>query len=154
MSTLLPHMVLGGKTLDQIAVDRFVGRGVYLNVGKNISTELVRKADIQEGDIVLFHTGMSDVYDKPEYYDRYPAISEEIAHYLVAKRVKMVGVDMCSIDHEPFPAHRILLRKEVLIIENLTNLTVLGGKQFRLYASPLKLQIDGAPARVTAEILE
>lgn len=148
------HMVLGGKTLDQIAVDRFVGRGVYLNVGKNISTELVRKADIQEGDIVLFHTGMSDVYDKPEYYDRYPAISEEIAHYLVAKRVKMVGVDMCSIDHEPFPAHRILLRKEVLIIENLTNLTVLGGKQFRLYASPLKLQIDGAPARVTAEILE
>ncbi len=95
---------------------------------------------------------MSDVYYKPEYYDNYPAISENIGNYLVKKKVKMVGVDMCSIDHEPFPVHKILLKRNILIIENLTNLGALEGKSFKVYAFPIKLQIDGAPARVIAEV--
>lgn len=112
----------------------------------------IQRADIQEGDIVLFHTGMSETYYDSSYYENYPGIQEDIAAYMVDKKVKMVGVDMCSVDHPPFPVHRILLGSETLIIENLTNLGELEGKEFRVHAFPIKLQIDGAPVRVVAEI--
>lgn len=147
------HMLEDGKSLDQMPIDQFVGHGRYIKVqDKKFSLADVESADIKAGDIVLFHTGMSDVYFGPAYYDAYPAIPEDVANYLVKKKVKMVGVDMCSVDHEPFSVHKILLSAEVLIIENLTNLGALAGKDFTVYALPLKLQVDGAPARVIAEV--
>lgn len=146
------HMVSGGQTLNLIPPGRFTGRGIYIPVGRKFNLEKVKKANLRKGDIVLFHTGMSGVYHKPDYYNNYPAISEEIAKFLVGKKVKMVGVDMCSVDHEPFPVHKILLKKGILIIENLTNLKALKNKKFKVYAFPLKLVLDGSPTRVIAEI--
>jgi kynurenine formamidase len=40
-----------------------------------------------------------------------------------------------------------------LIIENLTNLSQLQGKDFTVYALPLKLDVDGAPTRAIAEVI-
>jgi kynurenine formamidase len=94
---------------------------------------------------------MHTVYHEPAYYNDYPAITEDMAQYLIEKKVKMVGVDMCSVDHEPFPVHKILLDKGILIIENLTNLFPLQGKEFIVRAFPLRLDIDASPARVIAE---
>jgi arylformamidase len=147
------HMLADGKTLDQYPVERFVGRGRYIKVdNKSFDLAKIKSTDLQAGDIVLFHTGMSDVYNEPAYYDDYPAIPKEVAEYLVEKQIKMVGVDTCSVDHEPFDVHKILLGGNVLIIENLTNLRQLVNKDFTVYALPIKLQIDGAPARVIAEV--
>lgn len=146
------HMISRTKSLDQISVDRLIGNGIYIKVNGKFNFEKIRKAPIKKDDIVIFHTGMSDVYYKPDYYNKYPAITEEIANYLVKKKIKMVGVDMCSVDHEPFPVHRILLKNNILIIENLTNLAKLASQKFTVYAFPIKLQIDGAPARVVAEV--
>ncbi len=147
------HMVEGGKTLDQIQIEQFIGRGRLIKLeNKTFSLEAVKLAGIDMSDIVLFHSGMSDIYGKDEYYSNRPEMSEEIAHYLVDKKVKMIGVDMCSPDDKPFPVHGILLSAGVLIIENLTNLAGLEGKEFTVYALPIKLQLDGAPARVIAEV--
>lgn len=148
------HMVKDGRTLDQIPLEQFIGRGRIIKVenGK-FDLEKVKQADIQAGDIVLFHTSMSNhYYDLSYYADDRPKMSEEVANYLVDKKVKIIGVDMCSPDIEPFPVHRILLGANVLIIENLTNLEQLAGKEFTVYALPIKLALDGAPARVIAEI--
>ncbi len=149
------HMIVGGKTLDQFPVDAFVGRGrLIVLIDKTYDIGQVRAADIQAGDVVLFRTGMSDLSGEPSYFSDYPAISEEIAQFLVEKRVKMVGVDACGPDHDPFPVHKILLGADVLILENLTNLKTLEGKDFTVFALPLALEDDGAPARVIAEIKE
>jgi arylformamidase len=148
------HMIEGGKTLADLDISNFAGRGVYIKLrDKKFDLEQVRSAGIKADDIVLFHTGMSDVYnDAKTYYEEYPGIPEDIANYLVEQKVKMVGVDMCSVDHEPFAVHKILLGGNVLIIENLTNLTELEGKEFEVFALPIKLEVDGAPARVIAKL--
>lgn len=147
------HMIDGGKTIDQFPLDKFVARGVYIKVeNKKFDLEKLRNIDIREGDIILFHTGMSDLYGQSEYFDESPEIPEEIAKYLVDKKISMVGMDMCSPDKPPFNTHKILLGGDVLIIENLTNLSELEGKQFTVHALPLKLQIDASPSRVTAII--
>lgn len=148
------HMLEDGKSLNQVPVEQFIGNGRLVDV-TGCDFEAVKSADIQTGDIVLFRTGMSDKYHDKIYFEDYPAMSEEVAKYLVESKIKMVGVDTCSVDNqEGFPIHKILLAGNVLIIENLTNLNQLTGKNFKVYALPLNLQIDGSPARVIAEIIE
>jgi arylformamidase len=146
------HMLEGGASLEQISLEQFVGKGRIIAVnGKGF--DAVKDSGVQEGDIVLFHTGMSDKYNEAAYFEDYPAMSEEVARYLVEARVKMVGVDMCSVDNKDgFPIHKILLSGNVLIIENLTNLGQLADKDFTIYALPIKLPLDGAPSRVIAEV--
>lgn len=148
------HMLEGGKSLHQIPIDNFIGTGRLVEV---LGTEfdIVKAAGINEGDIVLFRTGMSDKYHEAIYFEQYPAMSKEVAHYLVGAKVKMVGVDTCSVDNQDgFPVHKILLAGDVLIIENLINLRSLTDKNFTIYALPLNLQVDGSPARVIADIEE
>ncbi len=148
------HMISGGKTIDQIPIERMSGKGAYVKLENGFDLETIARAPIENGSIVLFDTGMGRAYHESAYYEKYPAMPEAVAEYLVHKGVKMIGVDACSPDYEPFPSHRILLRNGVLIIENLSpNIALLEGKQFKVYAFPIKLELDGAPARVIAEIL-
>lgn len=149
------HMIAGGKTLDKFTADNFVGRGRYILVKDNMfSLEAVQQADIQPGDIVLFNTEMSYKFYDPAYFTDYPVMTEEIAHYLVEKQVKMVGLDTCSADtEEHFPIHKILLGANIPIIETLTNLEQVHDSEFRVIALPIKLDLDGAPARVIAETM-
>lgn len=145
-------MFAGGRSLDQIPLKNFTGRGIYIRVTGEYDLEKIKKVSIQRGDIVLFHTGMSDRLHEPDYYKKYPAVPQDVAHYLVRKKVKMVGVDTGGIDYD-FSVHKILLQNEILIIENLTNLATLMGKEFKVYAFPIKFQLDASPVRVVAEIL-
>lgn len=148
------HMVEDGKSLEQIHISQFVGRGRLIKVDGKFDIATVKNAGVEEEDIVLFYTGLSRVYGQDDKYygDDRPELTEEIANYLVEKKIKMIGLDMCSPDKEPFPVHRILLGNEILIIENLTNLDQLDGKEFTVYALPINLQLDGGPARVIAQI--
>ena len=147
------HMLPGGKSLAQFPLERFSGRGVYIKIEGNFDLEIVRTVPLAKDDIVLFDTGMSSVYYQPRYFHEYPPMTGAIANYLVEREVKMVGVDMCSVDYDPFSVHKILLAHDILIIENLTSLSRLQGQNFTIHAFPLPLQLDASPTRVVAEIL-
>lgn len=148
------HMIKDGKSLDKYPLDRFIGHGRYIKVRNySFSFDDVKNAGIKQGDIVVFNTGLSSKYYDPSYFEDYPDMPEEIAMFLVEQGVSMVGLDMCSPDHEPFPIHKILLGGDVLIIENLSNLERLRDKEFNIFALPIKLDIDGAPARVIASLV-
>lgn len=148
------HMIKTGKTLDKFGVESFVGRGCYIYLEDGIfNLETIQKADIRTGDIVIFDTQSSYHFKKPEYFTEYPVMSEDIAQYLVETGVKMVGLDTCSADNQPnFPIHKILLGCNILIIENLNNVEQLTDHSFTVYALPIKLDLDAAPARVIAVI--
>jgi kynurenine formamidase len=148
------HMLADGKSLDQFGVEQFIGPGKLIKIDGKITLAQVAAASIQPGDIVLLWTGMSARYNDPAYFENYPAIPQDVAECLAGKQIKMVGVDTCSVDHGEFVAHRILLGHNILLIENLVNLGQLEGKAFTVYALPLKLQLDGAPARVIAHVVD
>ena len=65
----------------------------------------------------------------------------------------MVGIDSCTLDNAPFELHKLLLKNEVLILENLVNLDRIQVKAFKVFVFPFKLEgMDGAPCRVVAEL--
>jgi kynurenine formamidase len=151
------HMIEGAATLGQIPVETFVGTGKLVEGFSVEALEALEAAGngIAAGDIVLFHTGASERFDEEWYFTGYPVMPDEVADWLVAKGVKLVGLDTCSADNvEGFPIHKKLLGAGIPIIETLRitqdTLAALRGQQFDVYALPLKLDLDGAPARVIA----
>lgn len=148
------HMIEGGKYMDEMPLSSFAGPGVFVNVYKKPVIDADSLADlvIPPGSILLLYTGMSEVFGKPEYNTDYPHITAAFAHAVVSAGVSMIGMDMLNPDtEETFPIHKILLSKDVLIIENLTNLSALQSiSPFDVFAFPVKLHAEAAPVRVVA----
>lgn len=149
------HMIEGGACISDYSLDPFCGLGHLIDARghQTIDKSFLKDRDFAKGDIVLVWTGYSDKFHEPDYFSTYPALSDDFAHHLVQCGITMVGMDTPSPDYDPFPVHKILLRKDVLIMENLTNLAALEGKRFIVHAYPLKYEAAAAPVRAIAEIL-
>jgi len=113
--------------------------------------------------IVILFTGWAEAESGgPRFYGHGPYLSTEGAAYLAECGANAVAVDF-PIDKHPetpettikdFPVHRLLLGQNIPLIENLINLDQLVGKEFELWALPLKLKGgDGAATRAVARIL-
>lgn len=149
------HMLKDGKRLSEIVVNKFVGRGHIIDArGKpTIEVDLLNGKTIMKDDIVIVMTGFYEKFWQPEYYEKYPEISEDFAKRMVEFGVKVVGMDTPSPDRAPFEIHKLLLRQEILIIENLTNLlSLLNVSNFEIIALPAKFDTEAAPVRVVARI--
>jgi kynurenine formamidase len=90
-----------------------------------------------------------------ERYFRHPYLSSELAAGLVAAKAGLVAIDALSVDStvgEGSAVHAILLAADVLIAENLCNLSLLDlGHPYTFACLPLSLgEADGSPARVVA----
>ncbi len=152
------HIHPGKKSLDQFSVDKFMGRGVIVDVkgmdSIEIDTLMKYEKDIDEADFVLFSCGWEDYWGKKEYYSNFPALTEEAARWLSSKDLKGIGIDAISLDRmedEHLPVHKLLLEKEFIFIENLKNLEELVGRAFTLSCLPLRFEgADGAPVRAVA----
>ncbi len=159
------HFIENGLSIDDVPLEKFMGKGVVVDVsglGKrvNITKELIEESlrdqgvSIGPGWIVLFYTGYDAKAGTAEWFD-HPGLDESGALYLAEKGVNAVGIDAPSIDHEPFPGHKILLGKGIVIYENLTNLRELINRPgFKFIGLPLRIKHGSAsPVRAIA-ILE
>lgn len=149
------HMVPGGKRLSDMAVSSFFGKGRVLDARgmEVIDGASLEHLFLKKDDILLILTGFSQKYGKPEYYGFYPEMTEHFARSIIKADLRMVGMDSPSPDRPPFPIHKLLLGAEILLVENLTNLELLTDvSDFDVFALPIKLDADSAPARVVARI--
>jgi len=135
------HFVPSGKTIDQIPLERFIGRGVVIDVS-SLDRSIKAKDITKSAEVMLFYTGGRGIY-----------LSEEGAKYLVGLGVKGVGIDAPSIGD--FNTHRVLLSNGIVIFENLINLQKLIEKEFTFFGAPLKIKKgSGSPIRAFAIIKE
>jgi kynurenine formamidase len=149
------HMIPGAKKLSEINVERFFGKGVLIDATgkKEIDVDLLERKNVLKDSIVLIMTGFYKDFGSEEYYNNFPEITEAFAKRMVELKVKIVAMDTPSPDKHPYKVHKILLKEEILIIENLTNLEeLLGVDDFEVIALPAKFHSDGAPIRVVVQV--
>lgn len=150
------HMTDSSKMISTYSLDYFIGKGVLLNAlgDKIVTLKTEYHQIVNEHDIVLINTGYSKHFYDNDYFINYPVLSEELIEFLIDKKIKILGLDTPSPDKYPFKLHKLLFNNNILIIENLCNLELLTDvKQFTIYALPLKINSDGALARVFAKII-
>lgn len=150
------HMIANGKRIDEIDLEKFIGKGIIIDVREKnkIDAAVLEGIDIEEGSIVLLYTGFGSKFRDSGYFEGYPELAEDFANKMVELKVKMVGMDMLGPDYDkPWTTHKILLGNEILILENLTNLDqLLEVKDFQVIALPAKFKADAAPVRVIAQV--
>ncbi len=150
------HMIAGGKRICEYPPEKFIGSGHLIDVrGKEVvGTEVIADVSIAVGDIILFRSDFDKQYGEETYFTKYPEISRALAEALIERGVSMIGLDWASPDRMPYETHKLLLGQDILIIENLINFEKLPARgSFRVFAFPLRLDTEAAPARVIAEIL-
>ena len=157
------HVEAAPTTIDQMTLDAFCGRAWVARIADCRPRQWLTPADlgsvaakVEPGDCVLLHTGWSlHVENREVYRDGLPRLSDELAHWLVARQVKLIGVEPPSVAdvndlEEVTRIHKILLGAGITICEGLCNLDQLGDKTYFM-ALPLKLHGgDGCPARAIA----
>ena len=154
------HFVTGLSSIDQIPVNRFISRANIIRVAK-ASDEIITASEIEEskvkileGNSIVFSTSWENEVDNDYYFRSSPGLSEDAAEYLINKKVNAVCIDSPSIDRgsdSNFPVHKLLLNKEILIVENLCNLSKIVNQNFTLVITPLKLSgASGSPIRAIA----
>lgn len=157
------HFVKDGIKIHQIPPNRLLQKAILIKT-KKISNQLITKKDLvafekKKGKIpnqstIIFETGWQKNLNKPSYFEKNPGLSTSAAKYLISKKTNLVGIDSPSIDAGndlKFPVHHLFSKKNILIVENLTNLNKIKSSPFELIVLPLKLEdATGSPVRAIA----
>lgn len=154
------HFIQGGKTLDQIPLERMNGEAVVINFcgsvddyPTDITCEMLMQYDIHRDDIVILKTHNTDVWKGDRIIDDYVTLTYDAASYLVDIGVKMVGIDYLTIERprhkreEGKSIHKTLLGNDVLICEGLSLASVLEGR-YEFLCLPINVSgVDGLSVR-------
>lgn len=148
------HFIAGGAMVSDLALERFVGRGVLIDARGHaeIDCDVLESVVLARGDMVLVWTGYDTHFLMQDYFTHHPVITEAFAQKLIDAGANAVGIDAPSPDKVPHALHHLLLSNGVLIIENLTCLVQLAAvKNFVVYAFPPKFAAEGSFVRVVAQ---
>ncbi len=149
------HFLENGKTLDQIPLEKFMGRCRVLDLTdinhQEILVSNLTAYNIQKGDRILFKTGNFRLLKNPVFPKNYVSLSIGAAEYLVKKGVYLVGTDFLGIEKKAspgHPVHKALLSHNIVIVEGL-NLADVPEGEYNMICLPLNVVgVDGSPARV------
>ncbi len=110
---------------------------------RGISVDSVQGLDLKD-KAILFHTGWDSRWRTEEYSDgNHPFVTAGAAEYLAQSGAALVGIDSYNIDDtddRTRPAHSILLRHGIPIVEHLCGLGDLPDHGFKFFAVPVKVR--------------
>lgn len=164
------HMLENGNTVDKFDISYFIQPAVILNLStilkpsEEITSNILSKFEnvIKRNNAILLYTGWSNKRGyNAEYIFEWPYVDIDGAKYLTKfNNIKIIGTDGLSIagydsNAHAIETHHILLRKDILILEELNFnriAEIIAGKEYiegTLIALPLLIKEgDGAPTRV------
>jgi len=142
------HCIENGESIDQVDLERVIGRAVILDLTPVAERALIDVSDlerarerlaaqnetIQVGDIILLRTDWAQrAIGTPVYFPQSPGLTESAARWLVDQRPKCIGCDFFEepAAREPgwtadqFVVHRTILSAGIPLVEGLVNLAEL-----------------------------
>ncbi|WP_405099747.1 arylformamidase [Oceanobacillus sp. FSL H7-0719] len=144
------HYDTAGKTIDELPLDLTVGKAIVIDVSdtETINAEVLAKHNLAGAARVLLQTALPN---NPNVFpETMPFIDPDAAAYLASQHVKLLGVDMPSVDavsSKDLATHHALYQNGIYILENLMLDHVKAGL-YEMIALPLKIAgADASPVR-------
>ena len=109
---------------------------------REIDASAFHNIDVKER-AVLIHTGWDVHWRSETYFEGHPFLTIDAAQFLTDSGARLVGIDSLNIDDTmdlSRPAHSILLKASIPIVEHLCNLNSLPDEGFRFFAVPVKVK--------------
>jgi arylformamidase len=154
------HFMKDGATLDQAPLEVLIGPARVVDAGDaaSIDAALLSTFDLDGVSRVLFKTRNSRLWSETKEFQKdFVYLETDAAEALVARGVKLVGIDYLSVEKFGFDeptTHWTLLGNDVYIVEGL-DLSAIAPGDYELICLPLKIKDgDGGPARVVLRELK
>ena len=153
------HFISGGKDVSQIPISKTIGDAMKITVSPKNGVIYTQDILNQINQLkvkhpkLLIETGHSTKFSTSPYFLDCPCFEATFADFIVSENIELIGVDLPTFQTEKGPKylHDILLSKEVVLLENLTNMSVLD-EDIYLISLPLKLVgLDGSFTRAIAK---
>lgn len=144
------HYDNNGKTVDQLDLNIYIGEAVVLDIShtETITAKALQPFDLQNVSRVLLRTSLPN--NPKRFPNQMPKLDPNIADFLYEQGIKLLGVDMPSVDppeSKDLAAHHALYHHDIFILENLMLDHVEPGR-YELIALPLAIAgADGSPVR-------
>ncbi|RNB85464.1 cyclase family protein [Brevibacillus fluminis] len=165
------HIIPEGATLDEYPLANWISHGGIVAFRDLQEKDVIEPADLENataafrdilpGSFLFIRTGWEAYWGKENYF-KHPYLSAASTEWLVKQGVALVGIDAPNIDaswNNEDIAHKTLLENDVLVVENLCNLTgcLSDVHSFvplqEIFVIPMPLaKSDGAPVRVFASM--
>lgn len=153
------HFINNGIAVDEICLDKLIGNCYVCDLGnrKCIDADFLESVHLPAGiDRIIFKTKNSKLWNDKKFNKDFVALTPCGAEWIIRKGICLVGIDYLSIQNfqeQNNKTHKILLEKEVVVIEGLILDKVKEGI-YKLIALPIKINnSDGSPVRAVLEIL-
>jgi arylformamidase len=147
------HFIEGATGIEGTPLDAVIGPAWVVDareVTATITPGDIERLEIPAGETrLLFRTPNSRLWDLDTFSDEFIAFGAEAAQALVARGIRLVGIDYLSIAPfgDPAPAHRAFLGAGVVVLEGV-DLRAIEPGPYDLHAAPIRLVgSDGAPVR-------
>jgi kynurenine formamidase len=156
------HRYADGRDLSELDLSSIAGlKGIVVRadyrMGRAIHQEALTTSGV-EGKAVLLHTSWDAHWRKDKYSEGHPFLTGEAARLLADAGARLVGIDSFNIDDTADlsrPAHSVLLRAGIPIVEHLCGLESLPNAGFIFFAVPVKVRGMGTfPVRAFALVGE
>lgn len=153
------HKLKGGKAIDEVPIDSFVGKAYLMDLTFLKPLEEISKkhlepyADKLKGiHAVIIKTGWASHFGKEDFFTSFPGLSEEAVEWLAEHEIRLIALETPSVNAiKHAEIHTLLLEKEIYIVESLTNVEQIKKDYVELFAVPLKFKgLDGSPVRAFA----
>ena len=152
------HRYADGFDLSELELSSVADlEGVCVRVKESVEgghdASLFRGMELR-GKAVLVQTGWDAHWGSEQYFADNPFLTREAAEYLRDAGARLVGIDSLNIDDTrdfSRPAHSVLLRAGIPIVEHMCNLCDLPESGFKFFAVPVKVKAFGTfPVRAFA----
>lgn len=145
------HYDARGASIDEVDLADFIGPARVIDArGKGALCRFDEIAAALDGAPSRVLLRLMDRLDPMMWPSGFRALAAETVEQLAARGVRLIGVDVPSVDPETskdLPSHMACHRHDIRIVENLLLADVAPG-DYELIALPLKLQgLDAAPVR-------
>lgn len=148
------HRYSDGIDVSELPLHRLVGvPGIVVEAGGAIGPSAFTDRDIAD-KAVLIMTGWDSRFGHADYVGDHPHLTEDAARAVVAGNPAVVGIDSSNIDDTTQghrPAHSLLLKAGIPIVEHLTRLERLPEAPFEFFAIPAPVAgMTSFPVRAVA----
>lgn len=142
------HRYPEGDDLSELKLENLVDlEAILVNVdiskGRAIDKSIFEKLNLS-GKALVIHTGWDKHWRTEEYFSGHPYLTKSAVEFISTSGCKLVAIDTYNIDDTrdgDRPAHSVLLKAGIPIIEHICNLhTIPNNKVLEFTAVPIKIK--------------
>ena len=150
------HYLPNGKKVSDLNINELIGKASILKTKNEIINKSIKIDDIKMTSplqkIAILKTEWHKHWGEDRYFTEFPYISKKLANLLIENEISGIAIDTPSVDKVgQIHIHKMFLKNNIWIVENLTNMDKLVKNEYYSYFIPMNIDAEASYLRAFVE---